>query len=441
VLDAVPEKPKENGDKDQKPAADAEKKDAEEPKSEAADKPKDGEAEKEKAAKAISYNRLYLDLNGNGDLSDDKPVEAQAVSSNTNTGGVLMLAGSRGNYASFSFPQVDLTVDAGGTPVEYSFTLSGYSNAQPDFCYVGVRLNAAAYREGEITLEGKKHRIVLIDFNSNGRFDDQIAMATAGSGSEARVYPQQGDMLLVDPDAKNPDSPYDPAGSKFRNYITKLINVEGRLYDLKITPAGDKITLESSAVPQGKVSNPNDGYSAMIYGDQGVLKISGNKENPASVPAGEWKLLSYSIDLTPPPETEKAAEEKAKSDEGGEKATASKPLSEALKNVLGGSAAAQKVVRRTLVAGQATASYKAVKVVAGETVEMPFGPPFKPVVQAYPGQDEKQKKITQLAMSLVGSGGESCTNMIVKGVRPPKPEFTITDSEGKEVQTGSFEYG
>ena len=40
-----------------------------------------------------------------------------------------------------------------------------------------------------------------------------------------------------------------------------------------------------------------------------------------------------------------------------------------------------------------------------------------------------------------GSTGEICSNMMVDGGRPTKPEFTITDSKGKEVQKGSFEYG
>ena len=44
-------------------------------------------------------------------------------------------------------------------------------------------------------------------------------------------------------------------------------------------------------------------------------------------------------------------------------------------------------------------------------------------------------------MSLVGSAGEVCTNMMVDGGRPAKPEFTITDPKGKVVQQGSFEYG
>jgi len=44
-------------------------------------------------------------------------------------------------------------------------------------------------------------------------------------------------------------------------------------------------------------------------------------------------------------------------------------------------------------------------------------------------------------MALIGSGGERCSGIYVNGSRPPAPEFTITDPDGKKVQTGKFEYG
>ena len=70
---------------------------------------------------------------------------------------------------------------------------------------------------------------------------------------------------------------------------------------------------------------------------------------------------------------------------------------------------------------------------------MPFGPPYKPVVKrlGFDGREEGRA----LALSLVGSAGEVCTNLMVDGGRPAKPEFTITDAEGKVVQQGNFEYG
>ncbi len=46
-----------------------------------------------------------------------------------------------------------------------------------------------------------------------------------------------------------------------------------------------------------------------------------------------------------------------------------------------------------------------------------------------------------MELTLVGSGGEVCTNLMVEAGRPPKPEFTITGPKGEEVQRGNFEYG
>ena len=40
--------------------------------------------------------------------------------------------------------------------------------------------------------------------------------------------------------------------------------------------------------------------------------------------------------------------------------------------------------RYSMVEAQATADYKAIKVGKGETVELPFGPPYKPVVTVPP---------------------------------------------------------
>jgi hypothetical protein len=44
-------------------------------------------------------------------------------------------------------------------------------------------------------------------------------------------------------------------------------------------------------------------------------------------------------------------------------------------------------------------------------------------------------------MSLVGSAGEVCNNLMVDGGRPKSPEFEIKDPDGKVVQSGKFEYG
>ena len=51
----------------------------------------------ESRSKAPRYNRLYFDLNHNGDLTDDKPIDAE-----TTPGGVVMPA----DYSPLQFPRV-----------------------------------------------------------------------------------------------------------------------------------------------------------------------------------------------------------------------------------------------------------------------------------------------------------------------------------------------
>ena len=100
---------------------------------------------------------------------------------------------------------MNLTLDIDGTKVEYSFLMSGYVNASRQYGFAQARqLTAAVYREGEIRLEGKRRHVVLLDFNSNGRFDDQSRVRTDVHTPDGSVYPEQGDMLLVD---ANPDNP------------------------------------------------------------------------------------------------------------------------------------------------------------------------------------------------------------------------------------------
>jgi len=441
--EAVPESEKkkaESEDKDSKSKDDNAKPDDKETKSKPAKSlagsllsalsSSDQEAEAPNQPKAVAYNRLYFDANHNGDLTDDKVIEAASLPNR-----VLPA-----NYRMFEFPRVDITLDVDGTPVDYAFFLRGHVNASRDYSYAIVQINSAAYREGDITLDGKKRHVVLIDFNSNGRFDDEISISKNIMRSGGQLYPEQGDMLLIDPDQGNRGytSPYEATSNSYQHYVSKMVNIDGRYYNLKISPAGDKLTLTPSSTPLGKITNPNGRFNAVIYGDNGFLKISGEKDTPISIPEGQWKLLSYTIDLTNVPEPSKPEEKKDDAKEN----SGLLALGKVLENLLGGSSPAAPAGRRfTYVTGGATAKYKPVKVSAGETVEFPFGPPYKPLVSVGYFQGSGENKQASLAMTLVGSVGEVVSDMTVNGGRPPKPEFTIKDPKGEVVQSGSFEYG
>ena len=161
-----------------------------------------------------------------------------------------------------------------------------------------VSVSSAICREGDITLEGKRHHIVLLDYNSNGRFDDVSKISADIHMASGQLYAEPGDMLLIDPKVGQAafDSPYDPNSSDYRYSVAEMIQIDGQWYDLKISPAGDKLTLTPSTVALGSVTNRNEAFRAMIYGEgKGVLKIRGTKGAPISVPEGQWKLFSYTI--------------------------------------------------------------------------------------------------------------------------------------------------
>lgn len=152
---------------------------------------------------------------------------------------------------------------------------------------------------------------MLVDFNSNGRFDDAFAVRTDVRSADGDVYYNYGDMLIFDPGAASGLSyfGYDATVNDQQHYMAKLVNLGGTYFDVDVTPAGDRLTLEPSKVATGYVTNPNEGFRAVVYGDKGFLKVVGDESQKATLPAGKWKLLSYTIDRTG---TEKPKEEKKK---------------------------------------------------------------------------------------------------------------------------------
>ena len=91
----------------------------------------------------------------------------------------------------------------------------------------------------------------------------------------------------------------------------------------------------------------------------------------------------------------------------------------------------------TQISAYGTKTCPVIEVRKGETVVLPFGPPYKPVVKV----DYRNGDNASLGMSLLGAAGEVCSSLLVNGGQPAKPEFTITDPKDKVVEQGTFEYG
>jgi hypothetical protein len=139
------------------------------------------------------------------------------------------------------------------------------------------------------------------------------------------------------------------------------------------------------------------------------------------VPAGRWKLLSYSIQVSDWKEPASVPGDETKKTPAEPKTPNTRP-------------------RCWLVSARATGDYPEVTVRAGQTVTLPFGPPYRPVVRASETEVIHGGARVALWMSFVGSCGERVQNLTVDGQLPPKPELVITDPKGNIVQKGSVEY-
>ncbi|MFH1741636.1 MAG: hypothetical protein ABIH23_21730 [bacterium] len=329
------------------------------------------------------YDRMYFDRNHNGDLTDDGVIEANPYT------------GSSSTSIRCEFPRVDLSLNVDGDPFDYAFFPSVSIRLQSGkLSSAYVLFRSAAYREGEIRLDGKKLHIALLDFNSNGRFDDQYEVVEGARMSSGEVYPTQGDLFLLDPDTKNRNiRGYSLTGREERHPLSKTLCVDGNFYDVEVTPSGNKVTLTLSPRPTGHIKNPNDGYAAVVYGDEGIVKIAGDKDQPVVLPVGDWRLLEYTI-------------------------TPTKKLS-------------------TYVSAAGTGDSPSVPVREGETAEFLFGPPYKGHVNVSEGMGSG----TDLDLQIIGSGGEICTDLQVNGSKPDSPLFMIATEEGQIVQRGNFKYG
>ncbi len=360
------------------------------------------------------YDRLYFDLNGNGDLTDDRCIAGS-------------ITGAR-QASTTVFPRVDLPIEVDGSKQDFSFFFSVHCYSSDQFGYVSASLTPAAYREGRILLGGKTRRVVLLDSNSNGRFGDE-----AGAPSMSGVpHITPGDTLLFESEQSGRPSRRALGGATEATCrVAKVICVDGRFYDCQISSQGDQLTLKPSDVPLGYVTNPNPGFSAVIYSDSGAVMTINGGSSKIALPEGSWRLVSYTMDqfaLTRSGPRPLRGKRTAKSDQRP-------PTSSAAPAIVGVSG------RGLILAAAATADSPVVRVRKDDVVPFAFGPPYKATITSS-SSGRGRNNTVRLSLLLTGAGGERCTSiMLANGSRPTPPGFTIVNAAGQMVGQGKFEFG
>ncbi len=352
------------------------------------------------------YDRCYFDLNGNGDLTDDIPIDVpkayKTAESHRSRNGFVTTV--------YQFPRVELTLHSEGTEWNYPLFLSSITTTRDKDLSVGATFFPAAYRQGEILLRGSKHTLVLIDWSTTGRFDVPVSFASNGKGVH-EFLDQIGTEFLVDPKHLA-----NPSITQHRQFLGKMNALGGRFYNIKVTPGGDELTCTPVEVPMGRITVPQPPCNVWLINDDGFIALDLRDSAPVDVPVGKWRLLAYTLWRGA-----KTGQASATSKAGGKAACPKGSVSELPKSIW--------------VYTDRVLDCEPITVVANQTTTMKIGPPYAPTLTV-----ERKGKVATLGVQVRGIGQEKI-HPWVTGITQSKPKIRITDPQGNLVEQGSLEYG
>ncbi len=197
------------------------------------------------------YDRLYLDANANGDLSDDP---------------VCQPFQRDGSLCHFG--PVKVVFEGPDGPITYHLNMEVRTYPQQVYCL----LSPAGWYEGQISVGGVRKRCLLIDHNVNGTFNDK-----------SQDY-NQSDRIRI-------GELTNLAGGAVGNYV----EVDNKLYKADIARDGAYVALsEARDVPYGTVRLAENIATLVVSGENGSF-IRKPENGIARLPVGTYQVNSWSI--------------------------------------------------------------------------------------------------------------------------------------------------
>jgi hypothetical protein len=210
------------------------------------------------------YDRLYLDANANGDLSDDPVYQPYRRESNM-------------SY----FGPVKVVFAASDGPITYHLSAELRADSRQANCL----LSPACWYEGQITVGGIKNRCMLIDHNVNGAFNDK-----------SRDYSQSDRIRLGEQSGSGPQTQSVAFGVPYEGgAVGHYIEVDNKLYKVEIARDGACLTLtEAKDVPYGTVRLADNITTVIASGENGSF-LRQPEKGVLKLPAGEYRVDSWTI--------------------------------------------------------------------------------------------------------------------------------------------------
>jgi len=195
---------------------------------------------------------LFIDSNGDGKLSDETAITSYQTEHN-----------------STYFGPVKIIFEGEDGPVTYHLNFRFYSRENRRHLYV----SSGGWYEGTITVAGEKKHCVLIDQNTNGRFNDKSNDFW------------QSDRIRIG-----------KKGDRDTKFTGNYIEIDGRLYRPEITPDGAYIKLtEAEDVTFGNIQLHESIKEFAAGGENGLLSVSLEK-GTGKLPVGKYRIHHWLIE-------------------------------------------------------------------------------------------------------------------------------------------------
>lgn len=353
------------------------------------------------------YDRLIIDLNRNGDLTDDavvehvpepKPAQASAATLPQRAlFGPIPVPDDKkiGDWRPIYFAEMYLFLPAGN-----------FASVSANSSVGQLRFKAGWYLQTTVKLDGITRKIGIVDGDGNLQLGDVSTPMTYKSGDVQNWYFQNGDYFLQDTDGSgkfenditgSDASPFGPIiylGSKpYKITLAadyKSLAVEEwseRLAHLDLQPHGDQV----SDLQVAWESRPNHWQ----------LLQPGVANGKALVPPGHYRLYTCKLKV----ETESGDS--------------------------------------LILSGYKRLPQDTVAVEAGASADMRCGSPLE--IKVSSERDSRNSGNQMIQASVLGAGGETFSGFFLQSKgklkQPPKPVFTVLTADGKEVGSGNMEFG
>ena len=329
------------------------------------------------AMASVDPPKLYADTDFDGDLSDEKAFEGKIPKANPKG------SSSRRRQTIFQFGPIPLAGQEGEKGQGMKMVVRWYSGGSYVYLFPTV------CRTGKVRLGESSCKVVLIDGDLDGRYNSVFA----GMSPSGQRTPRP-DYLGIDLDQ---DGEFTNSGMDRweRLPLTKMIEVDGRYYNLTASPDGAELRIAKATPKMGTLEMRDRDLQVLVMCDSGYLCIRGSKGR-MNIPVGQYRAVYGLLSHTD-----------------------------------------KKGANWTLRCRAGMGNLTNFEIGEGQVLKFNAGAPL-----SLKADVQKRGSTVTIGFSAVGQAGENYAGGAQKdGKRLPPPKLKILDEKGEVLSQGAFEYG